>query len=306
MHVLSLTVTALLASLNDVFARTTKCPYPTGAVKLLAKTSTIIVPSASEEDKAPRGFPIGCVNLGFVIQLWTNKTEPSSLMASMTWIAKEKMGTATPHIKMFPVGMLETNCVIALCPETREAIVFDPGGDAPRIIAAIEQLNAKVKYIIDTHGHPDHVLANQQVKERTGAKLGIHPLDAPMLRSAGPELTFWMTEPYQPATPDFYLNEGDKIEMGKVSFDVLHTPGHTPGHISLVTDEIAIVGDVLFFQGIGRTDFPGGSFQQLVQSIRTKLFTLSDSTKVYPGHGPATTIGDEKEYNPFVGRHAYL
>ena len=214
--------------------------------------------------------------------------------------------TLKPYIKMFPVGMLETNCVSAVCPDTHEAIVVDPGGDAARIMAVIEQLNARVKYIIDTHGHPDHTLANQQVKAATGAKLGIHPLDGPMLNSTSPELTFWLTERYQPATPDFYLNEGDKITVGKVTFDVLHTPGHTPGHISLVTDEVAIVGDVLFFQGIGRTDFAGGSFQQLVQSIQTKLFTLSDSTKVYPGHGPATTIGDEKEYNPFVGRNAYL
>ncbi|MCL5960319.1 MAG: MBL fold metallo-hydrolase [Chloroflexi bacterium] len=209
-----------------------------------------------------------------------------------------------PIIEMFPVGMLETNCVLAVCPDTREAIVVDPGDDAPRIMKVVEKLGATVKYIVDTHGHPDHVLANAEVKAMTGAKLGIHPLDAKMLESAPPELTFWLTKPYQPATPDFYLNEGDKITIGNVTFDVLHTPGHTRGHISLVTDEVAIVGDVLFFQSIGRTDFPGGSFEQLAESIRAKLFTLSDATRVYPGHGPSTTIGDEKKFNPFVGENA--
>ncbi len=212
---------------------------------------------------------------------------------------------AKPVIQKLSVGPIETNCFIAVCPDTHEAIVVDPGGDAPRIIKMVENLKATVKYIVNTHGHFDHILANYEVKEITGAKLGIHPLEAASLGAVPAEMALWLTEPYRPAQPDFFLNEGDKISIGNVTFHVLHTPGHTRGHICLVTDEVAIVGDVLFYQGIGRTDFPGGSFEQLVQSIRTKLFTLSDSTKVYPGHGPSTTIGDEKKYNPFVGENAY-
>jgi len=205
-----------------------------------------------------------------------------------------------PIVDMFSVGMLETNCVVVVCPDTKEAVVVDPGDEAKVIMEHVERLGAKVRYIVDTHGHPDHVLANADVKEATGAQLAIHPLDAPMLSSMPAELTYWLPKPVRASSPDVLLNEGDVISFGNVTLQVLHTPGHTPGHISLVTEGIAIVGDVLFCQGIGRTDFPGGSFQQLIESIRTKLFPLGDDTVVYPGHGPTTTIGDEKEYNPFL------
>ncbi|MBI4318911.1 MAG: MBL fold metallo-hydrolase [Chloroflexi bacterium] len=201
---------------------------------------------------------------------------------------------------MLAVGMLGTNCVLAVCPETREAVVVDPGDDAEKILRRLGELGATVKYIVDTHGHPDHVLANADLKDATGATLAIHPLDAPLLSSQPGELMFWLPKPMRESVPDLLLNEGDEIQIGTVSLKVLHTPGHTPGHISLVTDGIAIVGDVLFFQGIGRTDFPGGSFPQLMQSIREKLLPLGDDTVVYPGHGPATTIGDERMYNPFL------
>ena len=196
--------------------------------------------------------------------------------------------------------MLETNCVIVMCPETHEAVVVDPGGDADAILDTIDRMQAKVKYIVDTHAHPDHILANPDIKAATGAPIAIHPLDAPLLVAMPRELTFWMTEEPTKTPADMLINEGDELTIGKVVLKVLHTPGHTKGHISLVTDGIAVVGDVLFFQSIGRTDFPGGSFKELIDSIRTKLFPLGDDTVVYPGHGPTTTIGQERRSNPFL------
>lgn len=201
---------------------------------------------------------------------------------------------------MLPVGMLETNCVIVVCPDTREAMVVDPGGDADLILKTVDRLRARVKYIVNTHAHPDHILANSQIKAATGAPIVIHPIEAPMLLSMPRELTFWIAEELPKTPADVLVNEGDELTIGNVTLKVLHTPGHTRGHISLVTDGIAIVGDVLFLQSIGRTDFPGGSFRELIDSIKTKLFPLGDDTVVYPGHGPTTTIGQERMYNPFL------
>ncbi|MBI2955483.1 MAG: MBL fold metallo-hydrolase [Chloroflexi bacterium] len=196
--------------------------------------------------------------------------------------------------------MFETNCILVVCPETREAIVVDPGFDGDAIMRAVDELQAKVKYIVITHAHPDHILACDQVKAATGAPVLVHPLDAPAMTRMPSELTFWLKEKPIMAPADEFINEGDELTIGQVVLKVLHTPGHSRGHISLVTDGIAIVGDVLFFQGIGRTDFPGGSFPELIDSIKTKLFPLGDDTVVYPGHGPATTIGDERTTNPFL------
>lgn len=202
-------------------------------------------------------------------------------------------------VKGLVVGPLQVNCYLVGCEETKEGIVIDPGGDAPAILPQIHALGLNIAYIVNTHGHIDHVAANRSVKEATGAPIAIHRLDAPWLTSpqGGLALLLGVT-PGPPA--DILLEEGDEVRFGNIGLKVLHTPGHTSGGISLLGEGVIFTGDALFNMGIGRTDLPGGDFKTLIESIRSKLFTLPEETVVYPGHGPATTIGREKRTNPFV------
>ena len=189
-------------------------------------------------------------------------------------------------IKRFTVGWLSTNCYVVGCEETKEAAVIDPGleseAEAEEILDFIKQNGFHVKYIINTHGHPDHIAGNNFMKEATGASILIHESNSERVQA------------------DRKLRDGDVIHVGNYKLVVLHTPGHTKDGISLLGDNVVFTGDTLFAGSIGRTDFPGGSFQELMQSIKTKLLPLPDSFKVYPGHESSTTIGDEKKYNPFL------
>ena len=189
-------------------------------------------------------------------------------------------------IKCFAVGWLSTNCYVVGCEETREAAVIDPGMEREReteqILDFIEQNGFQVKYIINTHGHPDHISGNAAMKEATGAPILIHKNHPARVQA------------------DRKLHDGDILQVGTLKLMVLHTPGHTPDGISLLGDNVVFTGDALFAGSIGRTDFSGGSFQELINSIKTKLLPLPDSFKVYSGHGPPTTIGDEKRRNPFL------
>jgi hydroxyacylglutathione hydrolase len=204
-------------------------------------------------------------------------------------------------IEFMPVGPIMANCYIVGCKETNEAVVIDPGDDADMILLKLAELKLKVKYIINTHGHFDHVGANRKMKEATGAEILIHALDAPMLGSlAQAAASFGLKSENSPA-PDKTIDDGDIITFGKISMKVIHTPGHSPGGISLYTNGCLFVGDTLFQGSIGRTDLPGGNFTTLKSSIQDKLFPLGDSIRVYTGHGPETSIGKEKRYNPFVG-----
>ncbi|MGQ9674752.1 MAG: MBL fold metallo-hydrolase [Chloroflexota bacterium] len=203
-------------------------------------------------------------------------------------------------VEMLTVGQLQTNCFIVVCEDTRKAVVIDPGGDARIILNAVKRLQADVQYVVDTHGHFDHTLANDEVKEATGARLGIHPSELPVLKSSLQGMAAWLRIKLPDTKPDFFLNEGDELKVGNITFRILHTPGHSPGHITLVTDGKAFVGDCLFYQGIGRTDLPGGSYDQLMDSIHNKLLPLGNDTVVYPGHGPITTIGQERRMNPWL------
>jgi glyoxylase-like metal-dependent hydrolase (beta-lactamase superfamily II) len=204
-------------------------------------------------------------------------------------------------IKELVVGPLMANCFIFGCEETREAVVIDPGGDADRILFALADSKLKVKYIINTHGHFDHVAANGKIKDATGADILIHPLDASMLGSLSTNAAIFGISVENSPPCDQTIEEGDTVSFGKITLKVLHTPGHTPGGISLYTDNIVFVGDTLFAGSIGRTDFPGGDFNTLISSIRTKLFKMDDDVRVLTGHGPETSIGSEKRFNPFVG-----
>ncbi|MFZ5923664.1 MAG: MBL fold metallo-hydrolase [Bacillota bacterium] len=200
-------------------------------------------------------------------------------------------------VKCVPVGALDTNCYIVGCEESREALVIDPGAEPDKILAALRASGLVCKLIVNTHGHVDHIMANRAVKEATGAPIAIHGKDARALSDPVANLSVLVPPDASDAPsppPDRLLDEGDVVAAGCVRLRVVHVPGHTPGSISLVGDGLVFSGDTLFAGGgIGRTDFPGGSYETLLGSIK-KLFTLPSQTVVYPGHGPSTTIGEEK------------
>ncbi|MGI6648019.1 MAG: MBL fold metallo-hydrolase [Bacillota bacterium] len=203
------------------------------------------------------------------------------------------------------VGQLGTNCYIVGCEESREAAVIDPGGDALKILKFLERNNLKLTHIINTHGHIDHIGGNRTLKEQTQAELIIHEEDASMLTSAGRNLSLFSGMVMSGPAADRTVKEGDKIKVGNtVVLEVIHTPGHTPGGISLKLEvdgkNILFVGDTLFNGSIGRTDFPGGSYRQLIESIQQKIMVFPDETEVYPGHGPGTKVGFERKSNPFL------
>jgi glyoxylase-like metal-dependent hydrolase (beta-lactamase superfamily II) len=199
------------------------------------------------------------------------------------------------------VGLLEVNCYILGDEETKEAVVIDPGGDEDEILEVLNHNKFQLKLIIDTHGHFDHVDANQPLKEATGAQIAIHALDAPALSQPSQEALFFTGNRLRRSEADILLKEGDILTFGKYRLQVLHTPGHTPGSISLVLENhtYVYVGDLLFAGSIGRTDFPGGDYGALINAVRTKIFPLGDNYTVYPGHGPVTTVAQERKYNPF-------
>ncbi|MBB5335351.1 MBL fold metallo-hydrolase [Pectinatus brassicae] len=203
------------------------------------------------------------------------------------------------RVKTLANGPLEENCYLAIDETSNEAIVIDPGSEPQKIIEWIKNTNITVKYVINTHGHSDHIGANTAVCQEFSVKLGIHELDAPMLTDAKLNLSAFMGIEILSQKADFTLKENDKIQVGQSEFTVIHTPGHSPGGICLVSGDTMFSGDSLFAQSIGRTDFPGGSMEDLVGSLQSKVLVLDEKTKVYPGHGPATTIGYEKQYNPY-------
>jgi len=204
-------------------------------------------------------------------------------------------------IKKLTVGPIMANCFIVGCDQTREAAVIDPGDEADRILLTLAEAKLTVTHIINTHGHFDHVGANRRMKQATGAPILIHALDAPMLRMLSRSAAAWGMSAENSPPPDRMIDEGDTISFGTIMFTVIHTPGHTPGGVSLHADGYLFVGDTLFAGSVGRTDFPGGSFDALKSSIQQKLFRLGDEVQVFTGHGPETTIGEEKRHNPFVG-----
>jgi len=204
-------------------------------------------------------------------------------------------------IRYITVGPVMTNCYVVGCEETRKGIVIDPGDEVDRILLEAAEAKLTIEHIINTHGHFDHVGGNSRLKAATGATLMIHPLDAPMLDAVADSAAAWGLRAENSPKPDRLLNEGDSVPFGNLTFKVLHTPGHTPGGISLFSDGHVFVGDTLFAGSVGRTDFPGGDFNVLKASIQEKLFALDDAVKVWPGHNQETTIAREKRMNPFVG-----
>jgi hydroxyacylglutathione hydrolase len=205
-------------------------------------------------------------------------------------------------IDAMAVPGLYTNCYLAADEDTREGVVIDPGGSAPAILKKIADLKLTITLVLNTHGHFDHIMADREIMEATGAALAAHRNSLDLFRASGGAALFGLRVT-TPVMPSRLLEEDDEIHFGSESLRVLYTPGHTPGCISFWSEAQRVVfdGDVLFNAGIGRTDLPGGNYRTLMNSIRHKILELPDDTVVYPGHGPHTTVGQEKRSNPFLG-----
>lgn len=203
-------------------------------------------------------------------------------------------------IKTLAVGPFMANCYILGCEETKQAAVIDPGGDIDKILLSLAESGLRVNSIINTHAHMDHAAGNGELKAATGAELLLHELEVPLLRHIKTSAASWGLSVEDSPPPDRTLADGETVSFGTVSLTVIHTPGHSPGGISLYTNGCVFVGDTLFAGSIGRTDLPGGNYNTLISSIKNKLFPLGDAVRVFTGHGPETTIEREKRFNPFV------
>ncbi len=204
-------------------------------------------------------------------------------------------------IERITVGAYGTNCYIIACNRTKSGAVVDPGDEAERIMQAVEKHGLRIEYIILTHGHFDHIGALAKVRGRTTAKVAIHKKDAHMLQDPGKSLAAFVGNDYEKVYADMFLEDGVVLELGDLRLEVIHTPGHTRGGICIkIGEDVLISGDTLFAGSVGRTDLPGGDFDTLIESIRTKILTLQQDTKVYPGHGIGTTIAREIKNNPFL------
>ncbi len=202
--------------------------------------------------------------------------------------------------EMIIVGPLETNCYLVYCEETLECAIVDPGADPEKIILQVSSLKLEPVILINTHGHVDHVGANKDIKEKYDIPLCIHSSDSKMLGNILATTMGLFLGAKKSPEPDKFIDEGETIPIGDSHLKVIHTPGHSPGSISLSGDGFLLSGDLLFCGGVGRTDLPGGSWHVLEDSIRNKIFTFPDDTIVLPGHGPSTTVGQEKTANPFI------
>lgn len=207
------------------------------------------------------------------------------------------------RIITMPVGELAANCYIVYCKNTKKAVVIDPGAEGQSILNRIQYEGVKVEYILLTHGHFDHIGAVKFLKEQLGAFVAIHSGDAQALTDASRNLSTFMGEHSVQVPADVLLKEGDVLDVGDIKMKVLHTPGHSEGSACFMADspiKVVFTGDMLFQGSIGRSDFPGGSYDQLISSIRDKLLVLDDDYTVYPGHGLKSTIGAERIANPFI------
>jgi glyoxylase-like metal-dependent hydrolase (beta-lactamase superfamily II) len=204
--------------------------------------------------------------------------------------------------KSFEVGFLRTNCYLIGDELAGEGVLIDPGGDPELIIDAIRKLGVKVTQIINTHAHFDHTAANRALSQALGVGIFIHAKEVDALSRISGSALLWGFHIEDSPPPSGTIEEGENIKVGDILLRSIHTPGHSEGSLSFFIESHAkvIVGDTLFHGGIGRTDFPGGSYPQLIKSIKEKLFVLGDEIEVYPGHGPPTTLGWERNHNPFL------
>ncbi len=207
------------------------------------------------------------------------------------------------NVRILPVTPLQQNCSILECEQTQRAAVVDPGGEADRIIAALEELGLELEKIFVTHAHADHAGAVSALHNRLHVPIeGPHRDDSNLVQALGVQGKMMGVEESESFEPERWLEEGDRVQFGEVELEVFHCPGHTPGHVAFFNraSQVVIAGDLLFQGSIGRTDFPGGDHETLLRSIAGKLLTLGDDVVVVPGHGPPTNIGQERKTNPFL------
>lgn len=204
------------------------------------------------------------------------------------------------------LGPLDNNTYVLACTVTREAAVVDAGFEPEAVIEVVRRQGLEVRLLLNTHAHYDHVAGMREVQEAVGGDYWLHPADRPLLDRLSEQGAAFGFPPARAPETVRDLADGQRIPIGKEFVEVLHTPGHSPGGVCFLSGDSLWAGDTLFAGSIGRTDLPGGSFAELERSIHTRLFTLGDGVRVYPGHGPATTIGRERLDNPFVGERARL
>lgn len=198
------------------------------------------------------------------------------------------------------LGLLETNVYLVWCPETLKAVVIDPAAEADRILSEIEERGLSLTRILLTHAHGDHIGAVDELRKATGVPVAQHASEKDFLANPGRNLSIMFDVAIRTAPAEEYLNEGDKIVFGNETLKVLHTPGHTPGGLSFLGNGVCFTGDLIFQEGVGRTDFPDSSHDVLLESIREKILVLPRGTVLYSGHGPETTVGYEIDHNPFL------
>ena len=211
-------------------------------------------------------------------------------------------------LREFTVGPLQVRAYILACEDTLKAIIIDPAGSEIQLVDNIKSLGLDLMAIVNTHGHPDHTCGNKRMKELTGAPVLMHREDDELFRDPGVVAMFraWGFEPAPPA--DGYLEDGQVLKVGNLSFEIMHTPGHSPGSVCIYGQGVIVTGDTLFIDAIGRTDLPGGDYNVLMNSLRTRILPLPDDTLVLPGHDygpkPTDTLGGQKKTNPYLSQLA--
>lgn len=210
------------------------------------------------------------------------------------------MRTGNLKVEVFAGGAFAQNGFLVSCPATGKGILVDPGASVDAMLRAAERAGVEIHAIIVTHAHLDHIEGVAEAKRRTNARIHLHRDDTPLYGQAAIQAQMFGVPIELPPPIDEFLSAGEVLSVGEGRLDVRHTPGHSPGHVILVSDDWAIVADVVFLGSIGRTDLPGGDFQTLMTSIRKHVLTLPDEMVLYPGHGPTTTVGHERRTNPFL------
>ncbi len=204
-------------------------------------------------------------------------------------------------IKTLTAGAFQVNNYIVICEKTKEAVLIDVGGEYQATIDILKQNNAELKYIFNTHAHLDHIAGDAEFQNKNNTKVLMHKEDEFLVDSFQEHLAMYGMPAYDTPSIDEFIEDGQELCVGELKFKVIHTPGHSPGGVCFLIEDTLFSGDTLFANSVGRTDLPKGSFEELQNSVKNSLFTLDENITVYPGHGPSTTIKNEKENNPFFG-----